>query len=254
MLDPIVLIGEPLNFKGKLKIYPPRVKDVVTNPNFGVFYKVLTITQDDIRDELKDKLGEGEKMPTPLEYLILNCQYVDGFSAILRGAFEFFCKTDIGFLFEEKKIIIGNIEELVQIITNVNEIKYLVEEEFFDFQNMVRQSCGDKLEKPPEPVDPNENPMVTEIKRRARERDKLKAKQQANKKDGISLGICLVAICCMGIGITPLNIGEMSYASVGEIMKVMQEKEKYDIDIRSLLAGADSKKVKPKYWIRNTND
>jgi hypothetical protein len=43
----------------------------------------------------------------------------------------------------------------------------------------------------------------------------------------------------------------MSYASVGELIRVMQNKEKYDIDIRSLLAGADSKKVKPKYWIRN---
>ena len=72
-------------------------------------------------------------------------------------------------------------------------------------------------------------------------------------KDGISLNACLVAICCMGIGITPLNIGEMSYASIGIIMKMMQDKEKYDIDIRSLLAGADSKKIKPKYWIRNND-
>jgi hypothetical protein len=116
---------------------------------------------------------------------------------------------------------------------------------------MIRESIGDKLEKLPEPIDPNENPMIAEIKRRARERDKIKARRAS--KDGISLSTCLVAICCMGIGITPLNIGEMSYASVGEIMKVMQEKEKYDIDIRSLLAGADSKKVKPKYWIRNTD-
>ena len=252
MLDPVILIGEPLNYKDKLKIYPPTVKQVVTNPNFGVFYKLLTITQDDIRDELKDKLGEGEKMPTPFEYLILNSQYVKGFSAILRGAFEFFCKTDIGFLFEEKKIIIGNVEGLVQTITDVNEIKYLTAEEFFDFQNTVRQACGDKSEKPPESENPNEDPRIRRIKDLARKRDKIKAKQ--NSKDGISLSICLVAICCMGIGITPLNIGEMSYASVGEIMKVMQEKEKYDIDIRSLLAGADSKKVKPKYWIRNTND
>ena len=253
MLDPVVLLGEPLTFKNKIKVYPPTVKEVVTNSNFGIFYKILTITQDDIRDELKDKLGEGEKMPTPFEYLMLNGQYVNGFSAILRGAFEFFCKTDIGFLFEDKKIIIGNVEELVQTITDVNEIKYLMEEEFFDFQNIIRQACGDKPIKPPEPENPNENPMIAEIKRRARERDRIKAKQQANKKDGISLPTCLVAICCMGIGITPLNIGEMSYASVGEIMKVMQEKEKYDIDIRSLLAGADSKKVKPKYWIRNTD-
>ena len=169
----------------------------------------------------------------------------------MRSAFKFFCKTDIGFLFEEKKIIIGSIEELVQTITDVNEIQYLTEEEFFDFQNMIREACGDKPEKPPEPENPNEDPRIRRIKDLARKRDKIKAKQ--NSKNGISLDTCLVAICCMGIGITPLNIGEMSYASVGEIMKVMQNKEKYDIDIRSLLAGADSKKVKPKYWIRNTD-
>jgi hypothetical protein len=63
---------------------------------------------------------------------------VRGFGVVLKEAFQLFCKTDIDFLFEEKKIIIGNIEELVQTITNINEIKYLVEEDFFDFQNMVR--------------------------------------------------------------------------------------------------------------------
>ena len=251
MLNSLIFIGEPLNFKNKIKIYPPTVKEVVTNPNYGIFYKLLTLTQDDVRDEVKDKLGEGEVAPTPFEYLMASCQYIKEFSVIMRDAFQFFCRTDIGFLFEEKKIIIGNVEELVQEISDISEIKYLTEEEFFDFQNAIRESVGDKPEQQPEPINPNENPMIAEIKRRARERDKIKARRAS--KDGISLPICLVAICCMGIGITPLNIGEMSYASVGEIMKVMQEKEKYDIDIRSLLAGADSKKVKPKYWIRNTD-
>jgi hypothetical protein len=117
---------------------------------------------------------------------------------------------------------------------------------------LVREACGDKPVEPPAPDNPNEDPRIRQIKERARKRDRIKAKQ--GRKNGISLETCLVAICCMGIGITPLNIGEMSYASVGEIMRVMQDKENYDIDIRSLLAGADSKKVKPKYWIRNTND
>ena len=248
MLNPAILIGQPLNFKGKLNIYPPTVKEVVTNPNFGVLYKLITINQDDIKDELKDKLSENEKIPTPFEYLLINAQYIKGFSTILRDAFQFFCRVDISFLFEEKKVIIGNIEELVQTITN---IEHLTEEEFFDFQNIIRCSCGDKPEKPPEPIDPNEDPRVLRIKELARYRERVKAKQASKKGNGISLSTCLVAICCMGIGVTPLNIGEMSYASVGEIMKVMQNKEKYDIDIRSLLAGADSKKVKPKYWIRN---
>ena len=78
---------------------------------------------------------------------------------------------------------------------------------------------GDKSAKPPEPINLNEDPRITEIKRRARERDKLKARRAS--KDGISLDTCLTAICCMGIGITPLNIGEMSYAAVGPIMRMM---------------------------------
>ena len=89
------------------------------------------------------------------------------------------------------------------------------------------------------------------MKRKARYRDKVKAKQAEKNKDGVSLFTTLVSICCMGLGITPLNIGEMSYVAIESILRKYQEKEKYDLDIRSLLAGADSKKIKPKYWIRN---
>jgi hypothetical protein len=102
-----------------------------------------------------------------------------------------------------------------------------------------------------EPPNPNEHPKVKEMKRRARYRDKIKAKNAAKSKDGISLFTTLVSICCMGLGITPLNIGEMSYVAVESVLRKYQEKEKYDLDIKSLLAGADSKKIKPNYWIRN---
>ena len=252
MLDPAILIGEPLRFKGKIFIYPPRVKDVVANPNFSVFYKILTMSQEDIRDELKSKLKEGEIAPTPFEYLLVSCQYINGFDKIVRGAFQFFCKTEILFLYDENKIVLGSMEEFNQEYEVIKKLPYINEEEFFAFQNKVRLAYGDKELKPLEPEDPDEDPRIRRIKEKARERDRIKAKQAG--KNGISLNTCLVAICCMGIGLTPLNIGEMSYASVGQIMKMMQDKEKYDIDIRSLLAGADSKKIKPKYWIRNTND
>ena len=95
----------------------------------------------------------------------------------------------------------------------------MLEDEFFDFQNVVRESMGEKRLVPPEPIDPNEDPRIRRIKEKARERDRIKAKQAG--KSGISLDTCLTAICCMGIGITPLNIGEMSYAAVGPIMRVM---------------------------------
>jgi len=37
-------------------------------------------------------------------------------------------------------------------------------------------------------------------------------------------------------------------------MRTYQEKNKYEIDIESLMNGADSKKVKPQSWIRNIED
>ena len=43
----------------------------------------------------------------------------------------------------------------------------------------------------------------------------------------------------------------MSYVAACAIMERYQEKENYHIDIDTLLAGGDSKKIKPKYWIRN---
>jgi hypothetical protein len=57
----------------------------------------------------------------------------------------------------------------------------------------------------------------------------------------------------MGIGLNPLNIGEISYASVGWLTNTYQRQERYDIDIRSLIGGADRKKVHPEYWIQNLN-
>ena len=57
----------------------------------------------------------------------------------------------------------------------------------------------------------------------------------------------------MGIGLNPLNIGELSYVAACELIERYQQKEKFDIDLHTIWAGADQKKHKitPKHWIRN---
>lgn len=106
---------------------------------------------------------------------------------------------------------------------------------------MLRQSIGEKSVEPP---DPNLHPKIKAMKAKARYRDKIKAKQQ-----GLPFSVSLGALCCMGIGINPLNIREIPYASVSAIISTYQEKEKYETDLKSMLAGA--KGIKLKYWIRN---
>ena len=148
-------------------------------------------------------------------------------------------------------IIIGNLQDVLKEIKTLDDLITIKEEDFFAFQNIIRESLGKKVVEPPVT---EEDPRVAEIKRKARYRDKLKAKQAAKGKNGIGLYATLASICCMGLGITPLNIGEMSYVALESVMRRYQEKEKYDLDIQSLLAGADSKKVKPQYWIRNFDE
>ena len=241
MNNPAVFIGLPLFFKNRLAIYPPKVVEVVGNVAFSQYLKILTITQEDITD---DFMGDNKDATPPscMEFLLINCYHNSQFEELAKEAFNFFLHQPVDFLYQEKMIRVGGTE---------NEFFTIGEDDYFDFQNAIREACGDNPVTKPEPINPNEDPRVRAIKEKARQRDRIKAKQQA--KNGISLLTCLNAICCMGIGITPLNIGEMSYAAIGPIMKMMQEKERYDIDIRSLLAGADSKKIKPKYWIRNTD-
>ena len=88
------------------------------------------------------------------------------------------------------------------------------------------------------------------MKAKARYRDRVKAK----KGNGITLEDSMTSICCMGIGINPLNIREMSYASMNKLMSKFQQKERYDIDIRSLIAGADAKQVKPQEWMNKLQE
>ena len=239
-------IGLPEDFNGKCKVYPPKVKEIVDD-RFSTYQKLMTLSQEEIEDMYNEKDIEVDVFPTVIEYLLGNAYSDKRFEDVLKEAFKFFIKDEVTFLYEEKKILIGNLKKELKRVKNVNELVLIDEDEFFELQNLIRASMGSqKIEKP----NPNEHPKIKKMKAKARYRDKLKAQ----KGMGISLSTVLSSICCMGIGITPLNIGELSYCAVSDIMSRYREKSKYKLDIDSLLAGADSKKIKPKDWIRNLDD
>ena len=233
------LYGYPVEFKNLCMIYPPKVCDTF-NKDFFLYSQILTLSQEEIEDEYIEKEMDISNLLTPYEYL-LNSAYNDStLNELIKDAFYLFTHEEITFLFDQKQIIIGDISKA----ESLGDLRILKEEDFFDFQNLVREAIGKKTVEPP---NPDEDPRVKAIKAKARKRDKIKAK----KGIGLSLESTLSSICCMGIGITPLNIGELSYAIIPVLMEIYQGKEKYELDTDCLLAGADAKKIKPTYWIRN---
>ena len=249
MSKELFFIGAPVQFKPGVNIYPPKVKEVVSNPGYNSFSRVLTYSHEEIEDIFVKEKKEVDSFPTPLEFLLNNCYHNKDYEIICKKAFQFFLKTEVEFLYDKKAILIGRIEDVLKELTSIDQIIMIHEEEFFEFQNLIRMATNQKIVEPP---NPNEHPKIKAMKAKARYRDRVKAQQAA--KNGMDLFTIMTSICCMGIGISSLNIGEMSYVAMQAILSQYQEKEKYSIDIDSLLAGADSKKIKPKYWIRNLDE
>ena len=243
MIDTKIFLKLPLNFKNKFYIYPPSVKEVIENDKFGIYQKIFTMSQEELEDEFTKSGKEFSSIPTPFEFLISSCYNDKNFLKVCQEAFYFFTKQDIVPLFQLGIFIVGNLEEVVLKTKKVEDIIQLGKDDYFEFQNEIRKSLGMPIVEPP---NPNEHPKIREMKAKARYRDKIKAKQG----NGLDLTTILASICCMEMGLNPLNIGDISYASANVLVGHYQLKEKYQLDIDSLLAGADSKKVKPKYWIQ----
>lgn len=241
-----IFLSTPIEIGNICKVYPPLVEDVIRSSNFSQFKAILTISQEDI-----DDLKEGEKFQdinTPFDFLMANYLQNEFTNKIVTEGFHFFTREILRILPQQG--IIWFLDDLEEI-TAVEDLRVLREEDYFSFQNAIRAAIGEKIIPAP---DPNEDPRITRMKAKARRRDRIKEKQAAEKGQSISLETFLSALCCMGIGITPLNIGEISYASMMLLLRTYQEQEKYRVDMQLIAGGADPKKIKPKYWIRNLKD
>ena len=248
MIDERIFLGYPIDFKDICQIYPPTVNDVIGNKDFLIYQSLLTMTQEDLNDAyLKD--DRVKQVPTPFQYLLINYYQDEEMRQKIHDAFKQFVHESITVVPEIEMFLIGKSEDELDPDVDLDNPRLLTAENYFDFQNMIRRVMGESEVKPPDPEEENLDPRIKRYKAKVREHDKIMAKKKA--KNAPTIGTLLAAICCMGIGLSPLNIGEMSYACIHWLIAMEQQKEEYDIDIRALLAGADSKKVKPKYWIKN---
>lgn len=247
MINPNFFMGLPVAYGTICQVYPPKIKDILSDNDYPIYKKLLLNSQEDIEDEWVEQKLSMDTLPTPLEYIFLLSAYDIKIKAIVMKAFEFFLHEPVLLLSDLQKIVVGSMDTTLSKIHSVEELRIIDESNFFELQNLMRESIGEKAV---ETYNPNENTKIKYFKAKARLRDRVKAKS----KDALNLGSTLAIICCMGFGLNPLNIGELSQAAVSVLIRYYQEKDKYDTDIKALLAGADKKKIKPQNWIRKIED
>lgn len=250
MIDIRTFLGKGILFFSDIYVYPPKLEETY-DKDFNLWMSLLTLSQEDIWDNIIKKEGRelGEKVEnalTPFETLLVSCYENELLLKKMEEGIKFFTHKTVKILPKLKIILFTEgIEKIKSSELILNQVKTINKDNYFLFQNLVRQAMGkDKVEMP----NPNENPVVARIKAKGRERERIK--QKNGNKSAIPFILILVAICCMGIGFTPLNIGEIPFAAIDPLFKLYQNKEEYLVSVMAATGGLGNSKIKPKYWIR----
>lgn len=214
--------GIPIPYKG-FHIKVPLMKDVLED-SFWVYLKALTISQDELDDDLK--LQSEEDSITPLQYIILRSLTDEDFKDMIEKAFKFFLDEEIFISAKNMEIILGS--PSLSLIEKQEMAATLNEENFLEFQNLIRVACGREVY---EEIDPTLPPRAKAMIKKARYRDRVKAKQNSKRTSLIS---SISSLCVLGIGITPFNMADLSYSAFQELLNRSQKKQNYDIDIAIL--------------------
>jgi hypothetical protein len=234
-----LFFGAAINYNDICWIYPLKIKEIIGMGVNSYNEKISLLCSDigTIQKELKKEGVPIEDMcSSAFEYLLLQA-YVDRtFLVKLQEAFFTFIKEKVRFLFDEKEILIGD---------DFSERRVLNEDNFEDFQNILREQNRLPV---PEPIPKNETPMARKFRLRREQVAEAKRRQAEKEGEIITLIDSISTLMCLVPGTTEEEIKRMSIYQFKERLSRAQARYKYDLDIRMIAAGADPKKIKPKHW------
>lgn len=243
-----LFIGAPYELKDICKIYQLKIKEILDKEILGIdkyyyYINLLTMQEADLLEVLNKKgnkdilSGLGKIEMTVFQYLMLSAINDKSFFLDLKKALSTFIKEEVLISPKTGRIIVGN----------PTEKRVIGEKEFNELSIALRLFNRMKVKEPPPE---NETPMQRKFRLKREERDRVKEKQNASQ-DGVGFADVMSSVCIMNTGITALNIGEYTIYQIKELLERAQAKEAYHTELDMLLAGADSKKIKPKHYVRN---
>lgn len=227
-------VGAPSPFYDICEIYPYTVAQVVKmgNTKYNSYLGLLILDENEIAEGIKEKTGEEVPIEQihPLEYLLQSAESNDMFLLDLQNAFNTFIKEEILLLPQINSVLVGEFSKK----------KLITEENFRDFQDILRiQNNKEITEPPPE----NESPFRREMRLKREKAERIKRKQQAKKGETIEF------LDLMQIGdVFGIDKNTTSVFAYSKLIDRYRAKEKWDQDLQMLCAGADSSKIKTKYW------
>ena len=138
------------------------------------------------------------------------------------------------------------------IVGNPVERRIITEKEFSEIGLALRYFNNLPI---PEPPPENETPMQKRFRLKREERERVKRETERKKAEesgeGADFADLISSLCVMNVGVTVQNVGDHTIYQIKNLLERAQAKETYYTELDMLMAGADSKKIKLKHYVRN---
>lgn len=223
-------------------IYPITLREIASigAKNFYSYLNIFTLNKEDVDEYFKDQQIDMDL--TPFQFLLVMSKADSEYYKIVQKAFKFFLHEEIIILETNEAIVLGDINE-ERIIDNeyFEAIRTIVEKQnVLDTDNLSAR------------MDNPSDAKAAQIIKKLKEGRKMREKSKGNSN--LSFSDLVASLAAGGNGINILNVWDLTYYAFNDQFKRMQMKEEYENTYRSLLAGADPKKVKLNYWIDTIQD
>lgn len=254
LTDDIILklqLGYPIDFNDFLKVYPTTVGEIVEigYTKFQVYLSILTAEKPlnigDKDQELKNIL---ENL-SDFQYILIMASLDAQSGNIFNEAFEFFThENNISLSLDPARIIVGKEEEN----------HFISEEDFYDFQRLLKRAFFLEQEGEEIIISANDPPNVRALKMQMKaNREKLrkaKAKQNRQEKMDLQFSDLLASLPFQNCGLNMVNIKQLTYYALHDQLKRSGWHEQFDINNRAAMAGAKLKKNQLQHWIRSIHN
>ena len=242
-----LLLGAPYKLNNICKIYQLTIDEIfLADDALGLdkyyqYVNLLTLEQQDIIEISKKKGVFTEELEncSVFDYIMFSAQLDNNFFLDLKTALSTFIKEEILISPKTKMIIVGNPKDR----------RIIGEKEFEEIGEALRLFNKMRVK---DPIPENETPMQKRfrLKREMRERVKEQQQKKQAEENSADFADILSSVCCMNVGINLLDLKKYTIYQIKTQLERGRAREQYYTELDMLMAGADSKKIKPEYYVR----
>lgn len=239
-----LLSGKPFPIRNGLKLYQFQLGEIV-DLGYDEYIKcinILTFDMEDIKKDVDEDMRTYFDDVTLYDYIMLSCKRSKEFEIEYTKAMSLFISDEVIFDKVNEKLV----AKKNNIIIESQDLELI--KKYIKLQNCITESIEKEIE---EKYDIADNDLAKKfLERIKKDNQKVKElKQKEGNENNIDIFDIISGISVSAPSLNILDIWKLTIYQIYNQLSRNQKKEKYELDLKSLLAGAKAENIDIEYYI-----